>query len=89
MIYLVHQDFGGSPIGIWNESEESYYPELNALQKSAQVIFESRYDGESWEDFSDRISDRISHRDWWETHESDKTDLQEVWYEIVPSDEPL
>jgi len=89
MIYLVHSDFEGRPIGLWNEAEENYYPEENPLKKSAQTLIETRIEGESWEEFADRISDRVSHRDWWETHESSNGDIATVWYEIVPSAQPL
>lgn len=89
MIYLVHLDFNSVPIGVWNEQRDSYYPEEVPLKKSATSLLESQMDGESWEDFTDRICDRISHRDWWETHESNNNDLGEVWHEIVPSSEPL
>lgn len=89
MIYLLHKDFNGNPIGVWNEARESYYPKPNPLQTSAQSLVSNNFDGESWEDFTDRLSDRVSHRDWWETYESDKDNLQEVWYEIKPSDESL
>lgn len=89
MLYLLHSDFQGNPIGLWNENGENYYFEDNTLKKSAQGLMDSRFDGESWEEFADRLSDRVSHRDWWETHESSNTDLAKVWYEIVPSAEPL
>lgn len=89
MLNLVHLDFQGTPIGIWNENGESFYPEDNSLKVSAQGLMQNRFEDEPWEEFADRICDRISHRDWWDTHESSETDLQKVWYEIVPSSEPL
>lgn len=89
MIYLVHKDFQGNPIGVWNEAEDSYYPEEHDLKKSANALIGTRFEGESWEEFSDRLSDRISHRDWWETHNSEKASLEEVWHEVVPSSESL
>lgn len=89
MLYLVHSDFQGNPIGLWNEAGESFYPEENSLQKSATTIIDSQIDGESWEDFADRLGSRISHRDWWSTHESDQESLSDVWIEIVPSYESL
>lgn len=87
--YLVHLDFAGSPIGIWNDAEESYYPQANALQRSAETLMASRIDGESWEDFSDRLSSRVSHRDWWEVFSSSGESLEEVWHEVKPSDAPI
>lgn len=89
MLYLVHSNFEGTPIGVWNEEEENYYPEDNPLKKSATTLIESRIEGESWEEFADRLSDRVSHRDWWETYESPTVVLTDVWNEIVPSSETL
>lgn len=89
MLYLVQSDFSGTPVGVWDEDENSFYPEASTLEKSAQAIIQSRFEGEPWEEFADRVSDRISHRDWWETHESSRANLEDVWAEIVPSSESL
>lgn len=89
MKYLVHKDFSGTPIGIWNEEAESFYPRENNLKKSADSLMDTRFEGEPWDDFADRLSSRISHRDWWETHDSEKESLEDAWIEIVPSDAPL
>lgn len=84
--YVVHKDFTGKPIGIWSEDGDSFYPDEEVpLVKSAQNLMRNRLQGEPWEDYADRLADRVSHRDWWDTHESDETDLPVVWTEIVPS----
>ena len=87
--FLVHLDIGGEPRGIWAESGDSYYPEPFELEASANRITATQRDGEPWAEFTDRIASRVSHRDWWQVHESQSTDLEKVWQEVDPSSAPL
>lgn len=89
-LYLVHQKFDGTPIGVWSESKDNYYPDESVPELvSARNLLKRQFEGESWEDFTDRTTGRISQRDWWDTHESDSTDLEQVWQEIDPSSAPM
>lgn len=87
-VYLIHKDFSGVPIGVWNESGKSYYPRPHALQKSASNLLSNRV-GEPWKEYVERIASRVSHRDWWELHTSKHTELDKVWQEAVPGYAPL
>lgn len=88
--YLVHQNMEGTPIGVWRESRETFYPDESVSElPSARNLMKRQFEGESWKEFSERIASRISQRDWWDTHESEHTDIEKVWQEIDPSSAPL
>lgn len=87
--YLLHKDLAGNPIGVWNEQGDNYYPASTDLKKSAENLMYTRMEGEPWDEFSDRLSSRVSHRDWWEVLDSSKSTPEEAWIEVDPSSEPL
>jgi hypothetical protein len=73
--YLIHKTFEGEPVGIHTEVADEapyYYPGNEALEKKGTGFVGSRNLEFPWVNFVEELTDRISHRDWWEGYESDK-----------------
>ena len=88
--YLVQYNMTGTPLGLWGSSTNSFYPDYAVPEiKLAKSHMLRMRDSENWEDFTERTTGRISQRDWWDTHDSEHTDLVKVWQEIDPSSAPM
>lgn len=68
-LLLVDRTFDGEPIGIWNDSGDSYYvPGHDNEQGRAKATIGS-YDL-PWSALTERLEDSMNHRSWWQAYDT-------------------
>jgi hypothetical protein len=71
MLYLIHENFQGEPLGIWNETGGSYYlPNNAALQQSGNVVVQGRNPQVPWVSWVGEREQAVNHNSWWESYQT-------------------
>jgi len=72
MLYLIHKNGDGEPVGIWNQKSENIYRD-DALKARGEFIVNSRAPHTSWASHLDKISRYANPLSWWEGVESNRS----------------
>lgn len=64
---LIHKNYDGEPMGVWNEKGQSVYvPGQDTFKKKGQRRMDSRGWSIPWADFVERAAETVNHHSWWD-----------------------
>lgn len=67
MLYLIHEDSSGDPVGIWNQKLEHFYkPDAKYFQVRGEAMVPKKPDHLSWNDWAAKLVYSFNpHSNWY------------------------
>lgn len=79
MLYLIHSDGQGNPVGAWNQNGENFYrPEAGFLRDRGQVIVPKKHPERSWEDWTKSLSTSFNPHNHFHVEDQPEAPLNDV-----------
>lgn len=79
MLYLIHNDGQGNPVGAWNQNGENFYrPEAGYLKDRGHVIVPQKHPERSWADFTEALSTSFNPHNNFHVEDQPEAPLNEV-----------
>lgn len=84
MLYLVHENNGGEPVGVWNEAGDSQYkPDANYFRTRGRRAMENRPEHGDWAKYAAGLATSFNPNDSWQTHDLPEAPLQDVLGQVI------
>lgn len=71
-LYLVHRNFNGEPLGVWDKMGRSVY-RREEFKSGASKLLETKSVDVPWAAFVDKVERYTNYKEWWSGVESNRT----------------